>query len=451
MVMRRKIMETLKNWSREDSKECALLIDGARRVGKSFIVEEFAKAEYPAYLMINFKYVGQDVKDTFNEYLNDIDRFFERLFIVLNKKPLPRGSLVIFDEVQAFPRARESIKPLVADGRYSYVETGSLISIKKNTEGILIPSEERHVKMYPMDLEEFLWAVDADGLMDTIRDAFSKRVTLGPVHRRAMDEFRRYVIVGGMPQAVKKFVVTRDFAAVDRVKRDLLELYRAGIVKHAGSQASRVQAFWDAIPAQLTRHEKTYRLSDLGENARMRDYEEPMFWLKDAMTCNFCYNATEPNLGLSFSADHSTLKCYMADTGLLVSHAFDENELASEEIHRRILVGDLSINEGMLMENVVAQMLVAAGRRLYFYSRSNPDDRSERMEIDFLVSKTRLARKNNVSPVEIKSGKRFRHASLDKFQKKFSDYLAEPFLFHDGDVKCSGGLRLLPLYMASCL
>ena len=451
MVMRRKITETLQNWSREDSKECALLIDGARRVGKSFIVEEFAKAEYPAYLMINFKYVGQDVKDTFNEYLNDIDRFFERLFIVLNKKPLPRGSLVIFDEVQAFPRARESIKPLVADGRYSYVETGSLISIKKNTEGILIPSEERHVKMYPMDLEEFLWAVDADGLMDTIRDAFSKRVTLGPVHRRAMDEFRRYVIVGGMPQAVKKFVVTRDFAAVDRVKRDLLELYRAGIVKHAGSQASRVQAFWDAIPAQLTRHEKTYRLSDLGENARMRDYEEPMFWLKDAMTCNFCYNATEPNLGLSFSADHSTLKCYMADTGLLVSHAFDENELASEEIHRRILVGDLSINEGMLMENVVAQMLVAAGRRLYFYSRSNPDDRSERMEIDFLVSKTRLARKNNVSPVEIKSGKRFRHASLDKFQKKFSDYLAEPFLFHDGDVKCSGGLRLLPLYMASCL
>jgi len=451
MVMRRKITETLKNWSREDSKECALLIDGARRVGKSFIVEEFAKAEYPAHLMINFKYVGQDVKDTFNEYLNDIDRFFERLFIVLNKKPLPRGSLVIFDEVQAFPRARESIKPLVADGRYSYVETGSLISIKKNTEGILIPSEERHVKMYPMDFEEFLWAVDADGLMEAIRDAFSKRASLGPVHRRAMDEFRRYVIVGGMPQAVKKFVATRDFAAVDRVKRDLLELYRAGIVKHAGSQASRVQAIWDAIPAQLTRHEKTYRLSDLGENARMRDYEDPMFWLKDAMTCNFCYNATEPNLGLSFSADHSTLKCYMADTGLLVSHAFDENELAAEEIHRRILVGDLSINEGMLMENAVAQMLVAAGRRLYFYSRSNPTDRSERMEIDFLVSKTRLVRKNNVSPVEIKSGKRFRHASLDKFQKKFSDYLAEPFLFHDGDVKCSGGLRLLPLYMASCL
>ena len=451
MIMRRKITETLKKWSRDDSKECALLIDGARRVGKSFIVEEFAKAEYPAYLMINFNYVGQDVKETFNEYLNDIDRFFERLFLVLNRKPLPRGSLVIFDEVQAFPRAREAIKPLVADGRYSYVETGSLISIKKNTEGILIPSEERHIKMYPMDFEEFLWAIGSDGMMEAIRDAFVKRESLGPLHRRAMDEFRRYVLVGGMPQSVKKFVSTHDFAAVDRIKRDILELYRAGIVKYAGAQSTKVQALWDAIPAQLTRHEKTYRLAYLNENARMRDYEDSMFWLKDAMTCNFCYNATEPNLGLSFCADHTTLKCYMADTGLLVSHAFDENELVSGEIHRRILVGDLSINEGMLMENVVAQMLVAAGRKLYFYSRSSADDRRERMEIDFLVAKSRLARKNNISPVEIKSGKRFRHVSLDKFQKKFSDYLAEPFLFHDGDVKSSGSLRLLPLYMASCL
>jgi len=451
MIMRRKITDILKKWSLEDSKECALLIDGARRVGKSFIVEEFAKAEYPAYLMINFKYVGHDIKETFAEYLSDIDRFFERLFLVLNRKPLPRGSLVIFDEVQEFPRAREAIKPLVADGRYSYVETGSLISIRKNTEGILIPSEERHVKMYPMDFEEFLWAIGTDGLMEAIRDAFAKRVSLGPLHRRAMDEFRRYVLVGGMPQSVKKFVATRDFAAVDRVKRDILELYRAGIVKHAGAQAAKVQALWDAIPAQLARHEKTYRLADLGETARMRDYEEPMFWLKDAMTCNFCYNATEPNLGLSFSADHTTLKCYMADTGLLVSHAFDENELAAEEIHRRILVGDLSINEGMVMENVVAQMLVAAGRKLYFYSRSDPSNRVERMEIDFLVAKTKLARKNNVSPVEIKSGKRFRHASLDKFQEKFADYLAEPFLFHDGDVKNSGSLKLLPLYMAACL
>ena len=449
--MRRKITETLRKWSKEDSGECALLIDGARRVGKSFIVEEFAKTAYPSYLMINFKYVGNDVKETFNEYLGNLDEFFRRLFLVVGTKPLPKGSLIVFDEVQAFPRAREAIKPLVADGRYHYVETGSLISIKKNVEGILIPSEERHVKMYPMDFEEFLWADGAPSLMDAIRDAFSRRESLGSLHRRAMDAFRTYMLVGGMPQAVKKHVETRDFDKVDRIKRDILGLYRDAIVKYAGSNSIKVQRMWDALPAQLSRHEKSYNLSDLGSAARMREYEDPAFWLKDAMICNFCYNATEPNLGLSLSADHTTFKCYMADTGLLVSHAFDENELVAESIHKRLLTGDLSVNEGMLMENIVAQMLVASGRKLYFYSRSDPYDRKERMEIDFLIAKSRLARKNNISAVEIKSGKRVRPASLRKFQAKFSDYLAEPFLFHAGDLVKTEPLTRLPLYMAACL
>ena len=451
MIMRRKITETLKKWRESDSSECALLIDGARRVGKSFIVEEFAKAEYPAYLMINFKYVGNDVKETFHEYLGRLDVFFERLFLVLGRRPLPKGSLIIFDEVQAFPRAREAIKPLVADGRYHYVETGSLISIKKNVEGILIPSEERHVKMYPMDFEEFLWANGEALMMDAVRDAFSRRESLGPLHRRTMDAFRTYMLVGGMPQSVKKYVETHDFDKVDRTKRDILGLYRDAIAKYAGSNMLKVQRMWDAIPAQLSRHEKAYNLSDLGGNARMRGYEDPAFWLKDAMICNFCYNATEPNLGLALSADRSTFKCYMADTGLLVSHAFDENELAAESIHKRLLTGDLSVNEGMLMENIVAQMLVASGRKLYFYARSDPYDRKERMEIDFLIAKSKLARKNNVSAIEVKSGKRVRPASLRKFQAKFSDYLAEPFLFHSGDVKDAEPVRCLPLYMAACL
>lgn len=451
MVLQRKITKTLMEWKNSSKEECALLIDGARRVGKSFIVEEFAKAEFPAYVVINFKYVGNDVKETFNEYLSRPDTFFKRLFLVLGVAPLPRGSLIVFDEVQAFPRAREAIKPLVADGRYHYVETGSLLSVRRNTEGILVPSEERHVKMYPMDFEEFLWADGAEGLMDAIRDAFARRESLGPLHRRAMDEFRTYMLVGGMPQAVAKSVATRDLAAVDRVKRDILDLYRADIAKHAGASAARVQAMWDAIPAQLSRHEKRYNLADLGENARRREYEEPAFWLQDSMACNFCYNATEPNLGLSFSADHATFKCYMGDTGLLVSHAFDENELTAEQIHRRLLVGDLSVNEGMLMENVVAQMLVASGRKLYFYSRSDGDNRQETMEIDFLIAKSKLARKNNVSPIEVKSGKRIRHASLDKFRRKFSDYLAEPLLFHDGDVRVAAGMKCLPLYMAAAI
>jgi hypothetical protein len=238
---------------------------------------------------------------------------------------------------------------------------------------------------------------------------------------------------------------------VDRIKRDILGLYRDAISKYAGSSTLKVERMWDAIPAQLSRHEKSYNLSDLDVNARMREYEEPAFWLKDAMTCNFCYNATEPNLGLSFSANHTTFKCYMADTGLLVSHAFDESELAAESIHKRLITGDLSVNEGMLMENVVAQMLTASGRKLYFYSRANPSDRKERMEIDFLVAKSKLARMNNVSAIEVKSGKRVRYASLRKFQAKFADYLAEPFVFHAGDVKNDGAFRLLPLYMASCL
>ena len=451
MIMRRKITETLRKWREADATECALLIDGVRRVGKSFIVEEFAKAEYPAYLMINFKYVGSDVKETFHEYLNRLDMFFERLFLVLDKKPLPKGSLVIFDEVQEFPRAREAIKPLVADGRYQYIETGSLISIKKNVEGILIPSEERHIKMYPMDFEEFLWANGEESLMDVIRDAFTRRVPLGPLHRRAMDAFRTYMLVGGMPQAVRKYVETHDFEKVDRTKRDILGLYRNAIAKYAGTNALKVESMWDAIPAQLSRHEKSYNLADIADNARMREYEDPAFWLKDAMTCNFCYNATEPNLGLSLSADHTTFKCYMADTGLLVSHAFDENELVAEAIHKRLLTGDISVNEGMIMENVVAQMLVASGRNLYFYARSDPYDRKERLEIDFLIAKSKLARKNNVSAIEVKSGKRVRPASLRKFQAKFAEFLAEPFVFHAGDVRDVGTFRCLPLYMAACL
>ena len=451
MVFKRKITETLRKWKNEDCNECALLIDGARRVGKSFIVEEFAKSEFPGHLVINFKYASTDVKETFNEYLDRLDLFFQRLFLTVGNKPLPKGSLIVFDEVQAFPRAREAIKPLIADGRYHYIETGSLISIKKNTDGILIPSEERHVKMYPMDFEEFLWASGQEALMPIIREAFEKRESLKNLHRLAIDEFKAYLLVGGMPQAVKKYVQTHDFGAVDRVKRDILELYRAGIVKHAGSQANKVMLMWDGIPAQLSAHEKTYKLSDLAPEARLREYADPIFWLQDAMTCNFCYNSTEPNLGLALSSDHTTFKCYMADTGLLVSHAFDENTLASAEIHKRIMTGELSVNKGMLMENIVAQMLTASGRKLYFYSRADANDRSNRLEIDFVIAKSVLGKKKNITPLEIKSGKRARFASLRKFTEKFGDFVDEPLLFHMKDLKADGDTTFLPLYMASCL
>ena len=450
--MRRKIYDKLLAWKKGANRECALLIDGARRVGKSFIVEEFAKNEYDAYLLINFQHVGRDVKETFEEYLGNLDVFFRRLFQLSDVKPLPKGrSLIIFDEVQAFPRAREAIKRLVEDGRYDYVETGSLVSIRKNTEGILLPSEERHLKMYPMDFEEFLWADGNDGLMDLVRESFSRREPMRTLHRRAMDEFRAYLVVGGMPQAVKKYVATHDFNEVDLIKRDILELYRGGIVKHAGAQSLKVESVWDRIPAQLSRHEKKFCLSDIAPGARYREYEEPVFWLKDSMTVNLCYNATEPNVGLSLSADHASFKCYMADTGLLISHAFDENALAANEIHRRLLFGDIDINEGMLTENVVAQMLTASGRKLYFYSRSDSASRENRMEIDFLLSKTKLAERRNIHPVEVKSGKRSRLRSLRKYQAKFGDWLDEPFVLHSRDLKAEDGMTYLPLYMTPLL
>jgi predicted AAA+ superfamily ATPase len=381
-----------------------------------------------------------------------MDSFFERLFLVLDKKPMPRGSLVIFDEVQSFPRAREAIKPLVADGRYHYVETGSLVSIRKNTEGILIPSEERHVKMYPMDFEEFLWATGRDSLMDAIRTFFAGRRPLGAaVHRRAMEAFRQYLVVGGMPQAVAEFAASHDLKEVDLQKRAILGLYRDDIWKHAGAAAPKIERIFDEIPSQLSRHEKKFRIGDLGDDAKMRDWADSFQWLESAMFANRCWNSTQPNVGLKMNLDNKSVKCYLADTGLLVSHAFDESELVSENVHRRILLDRIALNEGMLVENMAAQMLVAAGRKLYFHSESSSADSKSRMEIDFLVAKSKLARRHNVSPVEIKSGKNATHSSLDKFRRKYSDWCGESFLFWDRDVRVEGGVTYLPLYMIPLL
>lgn len=243
--------------------------------------------------------------------------------------------MIIFDEVQLFPRARAAIKYLVADGRYDYIETGSLMSIKKNVKDIVIPSEERHLRMYPLDFEEFLWALDNESLMDFYQSVFEKKKPLGAaLHRKAMDYFRQYMIVGGMPQAVERYVETKDFERVDRVKRDILELYRADIVKHAQGYEMKVEQIFDDIPAQLQKHDKKFKLSSLKKEARFRDYEDAIFWLSDAMIVNVCYNSTAPNIGLKLNMDRVTMKCYMADTGLLISHAFDENGIVSEEIYK---------------------------------------------------------------------------------------------------------------------
>jgi len=451
-AMKRKIYEQLVAWKKNDAQRTALLLEGARRVGKSFISEEFAKKEYSSYILIDFNKVSREIKELFDRYLNDLNTLFSYLSAFFNIPLIPGKSLIIFDEVQLYPRARSAIKYLVADGRYHYLETGSLMSIKTNVDNIVIPSEERHIKMYPLDFEEFLWAVGNAIMMPFLRECFSARRPLGnALHKKAMDYFRQYLLVGGMPQAVQEYITSQDFVKTDIVKRDILTLYRADIIKYAKGYESKVEAIFDEIPAQLQRHEKSFQLSSVNKAARYREYEDALYWLSDAMIVNNCYRSTEPGIGLKMSQDISTLKCYMGDTGLLVSHAFDEKAIISEEIYKKLLCGRLEFNEGMIIENVVAQMLTASGNKLFFYSNSSRDNAADRMEIDFLIEKPLLTSRHNISPIEVKSGKNYTFSSLQKFCRKFSAQLDKPLLLHSGDIIEKDGYQCLPLYMTPLL
>ena len=449
--MKRKIYDRLLEWKRNEARESALLIDGARRVGKSYIAEEFAKNEYRSYLMIDFAKAPAEIKDLFENYQDKLDRLFLKLSEYYGVRLHVGETLFIFDEVQECPKARESIKPLVADGRYDFLETGSLVSIDENVRDIVIPSEETRVKMHPMDFEEFLWARGDDMTMDAIRSHYAEKESMGSLlHRKALDLFREYMVVGGMPQAVAEFVKSSDLGRVDAVKRRILKLYREDIKKHAGKYALKTELVFDGIAAQLSKHEKKFRLSALGANARMREYEDAFLWLKEAMVINVCYRSTEPNIGLGINADHATLKCYAADTGLLVSLAFSGRQIVSEQVHKRLLFDSLELNKGMFVENIVAQMLTASGQELYFFSAS-PVEKAERMEIDFLLPVASIGRRHNIRPIEVKSSRRYDHASLDKFTAKYKRSLAAPIVLHTRDVMEKDGVTYLPLYMAPCL
>ena len=450
--MKRKIYNKLLNWKKESNGEYALLIDGSRRVGKSYIVRQFAEKEYRSYVILDFNLVSKSIKDLFENDLDNLDRFFMYLSNYTGKTLYTRDTLIVFDEVQQYPKARAAIKYLVKDGRYDYIETGSLISIKKNVEGIVIPSEEEHIKMFPMDFEEFLWAMGEEMLMPFIKDCFKSKKPMGQLmHRRAMDYFRLYMIVGGMPQAVEKYVETRDFSKVDKLKRRILDLYRSDISKFAKGYDTKVKSIFEEIPSQLKKHEKKFRLSALKEGARARDYETAFFWLDDAMITNSCYNTTEPNVGLNLNKDTNTMKCYMADTGLLISHAFDTNEIVSEDLYRKILLDKLEMNSGMIIENIVAQMLRTAGHKLFFYSNSSMTDRDSRMEIDFLIGKGKITARHNISPIEVKSSARYTLTSLKKCIAKYGSYLSTAYVIHPADLKEEDNIIYLPLYMCPLL
>lgn len=452
MVFRRRIYDKFLDWKRENYGKKALLVEGARRIGKSTIVEEFAKQEYKSYILIDFAKASEDVKSYFYLYLDDLDTFFMLLSVQYGKELFKRESLIIFDEVQLFPKAREAVKYLVADGRYDYIETGSLISIKENVKDIVIPSEERHIKMHPMDFEEFCWALDEKTLIEYIRMCFEKRIALErSIHDKAMLLFKQYLLVGGMPKVVAEFLEgQKNFGAADAEKRDILELYRSDIMKIRAQYRAKVLAIFDQLPGLLSRHEKRVILNRIAEGSNAEQYEETFFWLSDSMVCNECRRTNDPNVGLSLNESDTYIKCYLGDTGLLVSHAFDENELLEDEVYKQILGGKLGLNQGMLYENMIAQMLTANGHRLFFFTQYNEEKKRNDIEIDFIISNNSKT-KYKMYPIEVKSGSNYSIESLLRFREKYKNRIGECYIIHPRNLTYKEDILCIPPYMTICL
>jgi len=450
MELERKAYRKLVEWKETSNGSTALLINGARRVGKSHLAEEFGKREYESHIILDFAQDGKTIRSMFEDDMDDLDLFFNKLSALKATKLHRRKSLIILDEVQCFPLARQRIKTLVADGRYDYIETGSLLSIKANIKDILIPSEEVRFTMNPMDFEEFLWAMGDRTSAEYLETCFRNRRPVGDrIHKNMMNRFREYVLVGGMPGVVSKYAETKDFAAADLIKRSILDLYRDDITKFAAGYESKVVSLFDRIPSQLSKKEKKFNLSSLGKNARLRTYEDAFMWLADGMIINPCLNSTDPSVGLSMNLDQTTQKCYMADTGLLVTHALFDKDYADNPLYRSILLGNININEGMLMENAVAQALRANRHKLFFYSRCKTSAEStveNAIEIDFLIT-----RDGKVCPVEVKSSAYNKHSSLDRFLEKFGKRIGQPYIVYTKDLKVDGKTVFVPIYMSMFL
>lgn len=452
MVLKRKAYAKLLAWKNECNGSRAILVEGARRIGKSTIVEEFAKNEYKSYILIDFAKVSDTVINAFEKHKNNFDELFMILSLEYGVKLFKRESVIIFDEVQLYPQARQLIKYLVADGRYDYIETGSLISIKENVQNILIPSEERKLKMYPLDFEEFCWCFGEEILVDYIKKCFDERNPLeDSLHNKAMLLFKQYMLVGGMPKSVIAFLEgTRDFDAADTEKRDILNLYRDDILKINTRYRSKVLSIFEQMPGFLSKHEKRVVLSKIAQGSTIDQYTDTFFWLGNSMICNECFLTRDPNIGLALNEDRSYIKCYMGDTGLLVSHAFDENSLADSELYRQIINDKLSLNEGMLYENAIAQMLVSNGHKLYFYTHYNDEKRRNDIEIDFIISNNNKL-KYKIYPIEVKSTKKYSVASLERFKEKYSARIGECYVIHPKNLSKKDGITYLPAYMAMCL
>jgi len=442
-VFRRKIYDRMLRWKQESDGKSALLIQGARRVGKSTIVEEFAQKEYKSYILIDFSMGSGETNNLFHD-ISDLNFFFLRLQLLYHVDLYERKSAIIFDEVQSQPLARQAIKHLVKDGRYDYIETGSLLSIKKNIQNIVIPSEETRLPMHPMDYEEFRWALGDETTIPLIKEAFERKKSLGDeVNRKLMRDFRLYMLIGGMPQAVSEYITTNNLGKVDQVKRNILDLYEEDFRKIDSS--GRASLLFSAIPSELSKKASRYQVSSVDAHSRTARVYDIVADMLDSMTVYSAYHADDPGVGFALNKNPDKYKLFLADTGLFVTLAFKDKDITENTIYEKLLSNKLPANLGHVYENAVAQMLRATGNELYYHTM--PSLTSNRnYEIDFLLS-----RKNKICPVEVKSSGYKTHVSLDRFIEKFPDRTAEKYIVYTKDLRKEKDIILLPIYMVPFL
>ena len=442
-IFKRKAYDKLLQWKQQSDGRTALLIEGARRIGKSTLVEQFAKKEYDSYILIDFANIQPEVTDLVVNNIASLDYFFLRLQFIYNVQLIERHSLIIFDEVQKQPLARQAIKYLVKDGRYDYIETGSLISIRQNVENIVIPSEEERIQMFPMDYEEFRWALGDTATIPLLRQIFNKREPLGDAtHRHLMRDFRLYILVGGMPQAVNEFLATNNLQKTDKVKRQILQLYADDL--HKIDATDRLRTLFWSIPEELHKNASHFQITTVIENTTTTRRRELIEAMRESMIANIAYHTNDPHVGMHLSADKSRYKMYLADTGLFVTLAFWDKDYTENSIYSKLLSEKLDANLGYVYENLVAQMLTAAGSELFYYTF--PDENNHNYEIDFLLS-----RGNKICPIEVKSSGYKTHKSLDEFCKKYSARIGDRYLVYTKDLRKDGVTLLVPVYMTGLL
>lgn len=443
MIFKRKLYDRMLQWKRERQGATALLIQGARRIGKSTIAEQFAINEYKSYLLIDFSIAPQEVIGLFDD-MSDLNYIFFRLQLVYHVELYERESVIIFDEVQKVPKARQAIKHLVKDHRYDYIETGSLISVHKISRDIVIPSEETKLDMYPMDYEEFKWALGDTVTIPLLKRAFEQRISLGEqVHRRMMRDFRLYMLIGGMPQAVAEYIRTNNMVAVDVIKRDIISLYEEDFGKI--DESGLATAMFDSIPAQLHKNVARFYVSDVGNGAKPDRSLGIVKAMNDSMTVNVAYHSNDPNAGLALTKDVERFKMYVGDTGLFITLAFRDKDFTENEIYQKLLNDKLSTNLGYVYENMIAQMLRATGKEIYYHTIPYHEGKKY-YEIDFL-----LADAHKVSPIEVKSSGYKTHASLDEFCRKYSDRIKSKYLIYTKDLKREADINYIPIYMTMFL